>query len=58
MKPPSRSIQVPWTACIVEGEQLKPQLGGVLWLDSRLRTGSEEAFQSAMPEAFDHLRKV
>src|SRR6266567_2411620 len=46
VKLPSRSIHITGASGVVQRKQLKAQLAGVLWLNSRFRSGTEKSLQA------------
>jgi hypothetical protein len=57
VKLPSRSVHVTGASGVFQRKQLKAQLAGVLWLNSRFRPGTEKPLQAPVPEALDHSVK-
>ncbi len=58
MQPPSGSVHVFRSSGVVEGEKLFPQPFGMTGLNFRLRSASEEQFNSLVAETFDHPYSV
>ena len=55
---PPRCIHVVCGLRPVQLKELKRQLGGMGWLNSRFASGGEELFDAGMPEALDHAYSV